>query len=221
MWDNFKVQMNKVIEKYVPQSSKRQRKYPVPLDKETRELIKQKDQLSRKLTQLKQQEKWVELAQQETIYSKLRNRIRKKTRLARKEYESSIASNVKDNPKVVYRYMNSKSKLRPGIGNLCVDPSDPTSKTTDIDEEKANILSKYFSSVQTIEPKGKIPELPKRRIEIKTEPLVIEEEVVYEILSKLNASKSYGVDELSPRFLKEIASEITKPVTMIFRKSLL
>ena len=221
MWDNFKEQMQKVIEKYVPLSSKKDRRHAIPLDKETRDLIEQKDKMSRKITSLQKQRKSGELAVIEPKYSKLRNKIRKNTRIARKAYESSIASNVKEHPKVVFRYMNSKTKLRPGIGKLCTDPSDPSSKTTDIDEEKANILSKYFASVQTKEPKGKIPELPKRQITTEMEPLIITEEKVLELLINLNATKSYGIDEFSPRFLKEIAAQIVKPVTKIFQLSLL
>ena len=169
---------------------------------------------------LKKQKKYVELRQVENEYSKVRNTVRKKTRQARKKYEQDIAINVKEHPKVVYRYMNSKTKIRPGIGKLCIDPSNPNSKTTDDDAEKAKILSEYFSSVWTEEPQGELPDMEAITIKQTMPPLVITEEMVFAILSKLEVNKSPGVDELSPKLLKEVAKEITGTITTLFKHSL-
>ena len=78
--------------------------------------------------------------------------------------------------------MNSKTKMRPGIGKICTVTSDLNSKTTDIDSEKAEIFSEYFSSVHTVEPEGEIPTLEKRNITTEMRPLNITTEMVYEIL---------------------------------------
>ena len=150
----------------------------------------------------------------------MRNKIRTKPRIARKAYEQNIAEEVKSKPKVVYRYMNSKTKMRPGIGKICTVTSDPNSKTTDVDSEKAVIFSEYFSSVHTIEPDGEIPTLEKRNIAIEMRPLNITTTMVYEMLVKLKVNKSPGIDELSPKLLKELAEELTEPVTMLYRTSL-
>ena len=220
MWRSFRNIIDRLINKYVPQTTKSHKRYAVPLDKETRDMIRQKDRLSRKITELKKQKKFVEMRSKEVEFKKVRNKIRTKTRIARKEYERNIAKEVKSKPKIVYRYMNSKTKMRPGIGKICTVPSDANSKTTDIDSEKAEIFSKYFSSVNTIEPEGDIPTLEKISIHTEMRPLEITTDMVYEVMVKLKVNKTPGIDELSPKMLKELAKELTTPVTMIYRTSL-
>ena len=48
----------------------------------------------------------------------------------------------------------------------------------------------------------------------------IVEDNVQEKLDKIRADKAPGADNMYPRFLKEIASELCLPLTLIFRKSL-
>ena len=55
-----------------------------------------------------------------------------------------------------------------------------------------------------------------------TEPLeigVISEQEVRKYLEKLDPSKSTGPDDLSPRFLKELRTQIIQPLTKIFNHS--
>ena len=51
-------------------------------------------------------------------------------------------------------------------------------------------------------------------------PLSITEEQVKKILQKLKISKSPGPDGLHPRFLRELAPQLSKPLTLIFNNSL-
>ena len=44
--------------------------------------------------------------------------------------------------------------------------------------------------------------------------------VVFSMLSKLDVKKSVGPDGFSARFLKDVAAEITDPLTKLFNKSL-
>src|SRR6056300_297647 len=67
---------------------------------------------------------------------------------------------------------------------------------------------------------GETPDLPNRNIN----PMPLREEISEIIVSKLlkglNPSKSPGPDKLHPRILKELAETLTKPVTMLFNRSL-
>ena len=87
IWTGFRNIMDKLINKYVPQSRKSYKKHAVPLDRETRDMIRQKDRLSRKINELKRQKKYSEMKSTEVEFKKLRNKIRTKTRIARKAYE--------------------------------------------------------------------------------------------------------------------------------------
>ena len=69
--------------------------------------------------------------------------VRLRRRLRKSDYEENLVSNIKTNPKVFWKYVNSKMKTR-----LPVD----TSRTSDNGEavsnlDKANVLNEYFTSV--------------------------------------------------------------------------
>ena len=81
--------------------------------------------------------------------------MRTLTRIITNEYEKKIARNAKEDPKAIWRYINSKSKTKEGIGNLLQDPTDKNSKIVETDKEKAEVLANYFSSVFIREPAGK------------------------------------------------------------------
>ena len=51
-------------------------------------------------------------------YCKCRNQATKATRFARKRYEQGIAENIKENGKAFWSYVNSKTKVISGIGDL-------------------------------------------------------------------------------------------------------
>ena len=47
-----------------------------------------------------------------SLYSKVRNELRNLTRSLRKSYEEKIASNIKTNQKVFWKYVNSRLKSK-------------------------------------------------------------------------------------------------------------
>ena len=144
--------------------------------------------------------------------------MRTLTRTIANEYEKKIARNAKEDPKAIWRYINSKSKTKEGIGNLLKDPTDKNSKLVEkTDKEKAN----YFSSVFTKEPAGQIPTLERRvKIMEKMEDIRTTEDEVRKILSKLKVDKSPGPDNMHPYFLKETANELASQLNIIFNRSL-
>ena len=135
-----------------------------------------------------------------------------------KKYEKDLAQRAKENPKVIWKYI--KSKTRDGISDLHMNPADTKSPKTDIDEEKAKILAKYFLSVFTTEPNGNVPNLELNQSINPISSLEICEENILKMLHTLKIDKSPGPDELHPRVLKEISSSITKPLYHIFKQSL-
>ena len=69
-----------------------------------------------------------------------RNKAKRETQRAIKEFEKSLAKEVKANPKAFYRYAQSKLKTRPGIPDL-VDSDGATTKNN---HQKADVLNKFF-----------------------------------------------------------------------------
>ena len=135
-WKFFCHKFDEVANNNVPRVKKR-RKYPVPLEGKIRDKVKEKDIMSRRVNDLKKQNKWREYDEMWKRYCKVRNKVRNMSRSARKDFEMKIADDAKENPKKIFAYMNSKIKSRQGIGDICIDLEDPKSKVT----EKENIFS--------------------------------------------------------------------------------
>ena len=137
-------------------------------------------------------------------YNKARNKVKGAIAKLRKEFEKSLAKEAKTNPKKLWKYINSKSKIRPGIGDINIDPSDEKSPTTNNDEEKAQVFAEYFSNVFTREPLGEIPHLVEKVVKEKMEDLKTEEKDIIKETQKLKPNKSPGPDGIHPRCIKNI-----------------
>lgn len=79
----------------------------------------------------------------EREYRRLNNQVRSETRKAVKLKEKEIARNCKDNPKMFWKYVQSKTKNKVTVSELYTDEN-KTHKTT-TDQEKAEVLLKQFS----------------------------------------------------------------------------
>ena len=92
------------------------------------------------------------------------------------------------------------------------------------DKEKADVLNAFFTSAfkrQTgypqVSPLSDMAALAGEQ----TEPPIIQEETVRDLLLQLNCHKSKGLDEIHPRVLRELAEVIAEPLSIIYPRSLL
>ena len=82
--------------------------------------------------------------------------------------EKDIAKDVKNNPKMFWKYDNSKKKTKSRIWDLKYKLGNEVITTKGKgDKDKGEVLAEYFSSVFTIEPKGEIPILNPKDITFK------------------------------------------------------
>ena len=95
-WEIFCTKYNQIVENNIPKV-KRKKKFPVPLEGEIRKKIEEKDKLSRKLCELRKQKKWGAVDEVWKDYCRVRNKIRSLSRAARKDFESQIANEAKEN----------------------------------------------------------------------------------------------------------------------------
>ncbi|XP_033760638.1 uncharacterized protein LOC117342559 [Pecten maximus] len=105
--------------------------------------------------------------------------------------EQSIAENIKSNPKRFWNHVNSTRKVRTGITNLMGLNGDDQQMAVK-DNDKAEVLAKFSSSVFTNEPSGDLPEFDTRT----------------------------GPDKIHPKVLKELRHFISTPLAEIFNRSL-
>ena len=148
-------------------------------------------------------------------YAEARNQARWECRKAKKTFERTLAKDDKRNPKAMFSYINSKLKTKTGIADLDIE----TGKAT-TDSEKAETLNKFSSDAFTDEDTSNIPSFHTEDTRKPLEKLKITEEEVKKRLESLNQNKSPGPDGLHPRVLKELSSEISKPLAIIMQKSL-
>ena len=150
-------------------------------------------------------------------YCKIRNSVTKAVKFAKKKYQKGLAASIKTSPKSFWSHVKEETKSKSTIGDL--RDKDGDLKTED--QEKANILNDFFSSVFTVEGNSELPDFEQK---VKDEDCINQIEInavkVLKQLKSLNVSKSCGPDNCHPFFLKECAEEIYLPLTDIFQKSL-
>ena len=148
-------------------------------------------------------------------YCKLRNKTRRATRLAAKNYEKMIARETKGNSKAFYRYVNSKTKIRQSIPDLELENS--IAKT---DTEKATVLNNFFASTFTREDSSSVLHSLTNLNVPPLDSIEIVQSDVYKKLKYLKIDKAQGYDGIPPRILKETAEIIAYPLTKIFIESI-
>ncbi|XP_069618598.1 uncharacterized protein [Ranitomeya imitator] len=121
----------------------------------------------------------------------------------------------KTNPKLFFNYINSKRIKTENVGPL----KNSEERMVVDDEEKANILNTFFSTVFTVENEmlGEIPRNNENPI-LRVTNLTQEE--VRNRLNKIKIDKSPGPDGIHPRVLRELSNVIDKPLFLIFSDSI-
>jgi len=195
-------------DEYIPEKIKTKRKYPPWMKYKLRKLLKKRYHLWKKFTNEPDYTKHIK-------YKKMRDTIRTEIKAAKKEFEEKLANNIKEDPKSFYHYVRTKQRTKVKVGPLNDDKGGLITE----DEEMCELLNTYFGSVFTVEDTSNLPEVTSRTNE-KLNNIEITEEKVRNGLNKIKRNKSAGDDGVTSSFLKAIASEIVKPLTLIFQESL-
>ena len=83
-------------------------------------------------------------------FCKIRNKVTKLTKNLRREFEKKLAKDSKHNPKAVWKYIHSKSRVKEDIADLYTDPTNINSPTTSDSKQKADILAEFFGEHRSL-----------------------------------------------------------------------
>jgi len=138
---------------------------------------------------------------------------------ARQNFEELLAKKIKEDRKSFFAYARSKSKCNVRVGDL----SNSQGQMVSAAAEKAELLNSFFSSVFTRESVESIP-LPDPcftgSVSQRLCDITVDVSVIADKLCALRPDKSAGDDNLSPRLLRDLSTELSTPVSLIFRRSL-
>ena len=209
MYRKFLSILLKAIEDCIPQKPRRSKKKNIYM---TRDTLKLKDLKAKLWKRYKSTNTYYDRER----YRKVKNELRATTRHLRKEFERNLAKNVKDQPKKFWAYVNSRTKTRSKIPPLQTDDGGKANSAA----EKAEALNNFFSSVFTDESLDNIPdEGPVFRGDY-LDIFEITPEMVLKKLQDLNPNKTPGPDGWHPYLLKQLASQLATPLSILFQKSL-
>lgn len=139
--------------------------------------------------------------------------MNKALRKVKRHKEIAIAKDMKTNPKKFYQYISSKSTKKDSVPDLIK----PDGTRTQNDEEKSSTLNNFFSSVFTTENNSNIPEFKDRISDNKhIHSASTTEDEMKELLRNLKPNKSPGTDQIHPFLLRECASYLAKPFSLLF-----
>ena len=138
-WDVFASHYESILKECIPCHALKMKKKNIYM---TREAFRMK----KKKCKLWKQYKLSGTKTDYSLYSKARNELRSLTRSLRKSYEEKIASNIKTNQKVFWKYVNSRLKSKSSIS--CLQHADGS--MTHSNTEMANVFNNHFASVYVL-----------------------------------------------------------------------
>ena len=152
-WETIKDKIKQTSDKHIPsyQTTEKSlwKKGKIPLNAQTRKEIRKKHRRWQRAYESKQTHQVKKWKQQ-------RNKVSRLVREAEENLEIDIAKDAKLNPKKMWKYVKSKSKVKSSISPL---NNRKTGKLTVNVKEQAEVLAQQFASVMIEEPDGNIPKL--------------------------------------------------------------
>ena len=208
-WEIFASEITKLKLEHIPKRSTKIRKSQPWINRNVKESIKQKNKAWKEYQKDKYELHWEN-------FKKIRNQTNRLVHESKHNFELKIAHEIKGNPKQFWNYVKAKNKSN---NNFPAMSHEDIENITE-DAKKADLFNSYFASVFTNENDIDIPSLQDRSEGKSLESVTITTEIIEKKLGNLNISKAAGPDNIHGKILKELKSQMSKPLQKIFNKSL-
>ena len=130
-------------------------------------------------------------------------------------YVNNLVGDIKANPRDFYRYINSQKKDTQGIPPL------KWRNCSGLAESELEKAEEFNGQVTDVFNKSKYTQVPlPNRSAPFLEDIHVSAGGVTKLLKGFNPSKALGPDELHPRVLKELASELGPMFAHLFQQSI-
>ena len=171
------------------------------LSEETRRIIREKHRAWEKYRKCKDNDSYRK-------YTRARNQAKSTITRERKQREKEITESAKTNCKNFWSYINSKRKARSGISEL-YSKVDKT-HIANTDQEKAEVLAEFFTSVFTKETDDD-KSLLDIEVDSDSSDNEFKTEEILKLLKEQTTSKSPGPDQVHPKVLHELYDVVAIP----------
>jgi len=147
LWQHYNGIMQDAISHFVPTSSKAsRRKKPLWMTGRVLRTVKRKHMLWKKWKRSNNDNRYNDYKKQAIMASK-------SVRLAKRNFEKSIANNIKKDVKSFYTYVKSKTRVKESVGPL----KDNNGSLVCSERDMGNLLNTFFASVFTNETTDSLP----------------------------------------------------------------
>ena len=210
-WDILAEKINEYIGSYVPvsRSSNEAYKNKTPKSRLCIDAINNKHRKWLKYKYCRTNERFEE-------YKVARNRAANAVKNSKYNHEKDLALRIKDNNKLFWSYVRSKTKTKKSVCKL----NKGNGELTNNEQDTANVLNDYFASVFEVENDNVIPSFEERAYTNTLSTIEINEDLVLKSMKRINPSKSPGPDMFHPNLIRQTEIELSKPLTHIYQKSL-
>ncbi|MEW8547739.1 MAG: hypothetical protein AB2693_29880, partial [Candidatus Thiodiazotropha sp.] len=128
-------------------------------------------------------------------YKQARNKVISELRKAKYYHEKNLAAKIKTESKLFWGYVRSKLKTKSAIGQL--ETTDGL--VVDDNQEKANLLNRYFASVFSKEESIPLPHFEDRQFAQELNTIIVTELNISKAIDRMKPSKSCGPDNIHPK----------------------
>ena len=184
-WRAIADKINQATEESIPLGQRKKMKN-LFMNKEGKQLRKKKTKAYAEYAKAKTESAWKK-------YTKARNKLRKWTRASRSKYEANVVNNAKEKPKMLWKYINSRLKVRSQIEDLQREDGSFAQTSSD----KAEELNRFFATIFTEEDLTQVPELEDRSDGASVSTVEFDTKDIETRLKRLNPSKSPGPDGIT------------------------